>query len=218
MANPWLSIPLCDYEARMGSAEVRQLGALSELFAEALRRCRPESAAILGIAGGNGLERIDDSVTRRIIGLDVNASYLDAVRGMFSGLRGLELHRVDLSQERVEIAPAELVHAALIFEHARTDACLENATRMTAPGGNLSVVLQLRSEAGQPAVGSGVASMQNLKSHFSFVDPVELEEMLKARGFRLTRQTRLGLPGGKAFWMGIFRSPARLRTEQSEWF
>jgi hypothetical protein len=46
MANPWLSIPLCDYEAHMGSAEVRQLGALSELFAEALRRCRPESAAI----------------------------------------------------------------------------------------------------------------------------------------------------------------------------
>src|SRR5579885_3084033 len=109
MVNPWLRIPLSDYEAHMDSAEVRQLGALSELFSEALRRCRPESVAILGIAGGNGLEHVEGSVTRRIVALDVNPAYLDAVRERCSSLRGLELHRVDLSQERVEIAPVQLV-------------------------------------------------------------------------------------------------------------
>jgi len=36
----------------------------------------------------------------------------------------------------------ELVHAALIFEHAGTGRCLENAISLVSPGGHLSVVTQ----------------------------------------------------------------------------
>ena len=53
MANPWLSIPLADYEGHMNAPQVHQLEALSDLFAEALTQRRPESVALLGIAGGN---------------------------------------------------------------------------------------------------------------------------------------------------------------------
>ena len=52
MSNPWLSIPLEDYEGHMGPEGVRQLAALAELFKCALDRCRPESVAVLGVAGG----------------------------------------------------------------------------------------------------------------------------------------------------------------------
>jgi len=48
MANPWLAIPLDDYEGHMRSATVQQLDALAELFGLALRECRPESVAVLG--------------------------------------------------------------------------------------------------------------------------------------------------------------------------
>ena len=65
MTNPWLSVPLADYEAHMRSPAVQQLDALSDLFAEALAFCNPASVAILGIAGGNGLERIDPIVVQR---------------------------------------------------------------------------------------------------------------------------------------------------------
>ncbi len=95
MPNPWLSLPLADYEQHMNSTGVQQLGALSDLFAEALRHCRPASVSILGIAGGNGLDRIDGKTTSRIVGQDLNPIYLEAVRQGYSHLAGLELHCVD---------------------------------------------------------------------------------------------------------------------------
>ncbi len=115
MANPWLGIPLADYEGHMNSADVQQLGALAELFGIALGLVKPTSAAILGVAGGNGLERIDRNITKRIVGLDINPHYLDEVRQRFDGI---ELHCIDLSVERVALDQVQLVHAALVFEHA----------------------------------------------------------------------------------------------------
>jgi hypothetical protein len=59
MLNPWLDVPLADYEGHMSVPELQQLGALSDLFADALAFGRSTSVAILGVAGGNGLDRID---------------------------------------------------------------------------------------------------------------------------------------------------------------
>jgi hypothetical protein len=78
MSNPWLGIPLGDYEGHMGSAEVGQLPVLAELFKCALDHCRPKSVAVLGVAGGNGLEQIDCSITKRIVGVDINRQYIFA--------------------------------------------------------------------------------------------------------------------------------------------
>src|SRR5215471_2052668 len=92
VSNPWLTVPLAEYEQHMASPEVGQLRFLSDLFAESLQCFQPQSVAILGIAGGNGLERIDPGVTRRIVGFDVNPDYLDVIRERFPQLPGLELH------------------------------------------------------------------------------------------------------------------------------
>jgi len=191
----------------MSSAEVQQLGALSDLFAEAIGRCRPFSIAVLGIAGGNGLDHIDSNITPRVVGLDLNPLYLEAVRQRYSHLPGLELHCVDLSEQHVELEPVQLVHAALVFEHAGVDCCLENATSMILPGGNLSVVLQLPTESGQTVGASQFSSIQNLESHFSLISPAWLCESLAGRGFRLIHQTTRALPVGKGFWTGIFSVP-----------
>jgi hypothetical protein len=76
MRDSWLAIPLEDYEGHMGSAGVRQLTVLAELFGCVLDRCSPESVAVLGVAGGNGLEQIDSTVTKRIVGVDINPRYI----------------------------------------------------------------------------------------------------------------------------------------------
>ncbi len=217
MSNPWLSIPLSDYEQHMSLPEVQQLGALADLFAEALARCSqhrqssdllsgfsPPSVAILGIAGGNGLDRIDSSVTGRVVGLDVNPDYLNAARQRYAGIAGLELHCVDLATDILQLEPVHLVHAALVFEHAGTDRCLDNALRLVAANGTLSVVLQLPSQLAESVAPTGIPSMQNLKSHFAFVDPQWLSRTLESRGLRLTYETRCTLPAGKIFWMGLF--------------
>jgi hypothetical protein len=204
MSNPWLTVSLADYEGHMRSGEVQQLGVLSDLFAEAVTLCRPASIAVLGIAGGNGLDHIDTTVTKRIVGLDVNPSYLDAVRQRYSLLSGLELYCIDLAEQIIDLQPVQLVHAALVFEHAGTRRCLENALSLVGPGGALSVVLQLPSEIEQGVGTSGFPSIQNLKSHFSFIDPIWLCATLERPKFRLMREMRRSLPAGKEFWMGIF--------------
>jgi hypothetical protein len=208
MANPWLAVPLSEYEQQMSLVSVRQLGALSDLFAEALVRCRPSSVAVLGIAGGNGLEHIKSSITARVVGLDLNPQYLEAVRQRYPHLTGLELHCVDLAEQRVALEPVQLVHAALIFEHAGVGCCVENAISMMGPGGKLSVVLQLPGERGQTVGASEFSSVENLKSQFSLVSPAWLCESLAGRGFHLTHQTTRALPAGKGFWAAIFSAPS----------
>ena len=188
----------------MTSVDVQQLGVLSELFAEAIAFRQPASIAILGIAGGNGLNRIDSKMTCRVVGLDVNPLYLDAVRSRFPHLSGLELHCINLAEHVVELQPVELVHTALVFEHAGTDLCLNNAVSLVANKGALSIVLQLPAGAGQNVGRTGFASIQRLASHFSLIDPMQLSETLAERSLQLVFESRRSLPADKEFWMGIF--------------
>lgn len=202
--NPWLKVPLEDYEGHMRSEGVGQLGALAELFAEVLTRSRPESVAILGIAGGNGLEHIDAAVTRRVVGIDLNPAYLEVVRQRYPKLAGLELHCADLSERITNIEPVALVHAALVFEHVGTSTALENSVSLVAPGGALSIVLQLTA-ATEPNVGrSPFASVRVFENHFTPIDPAWITGEIERRGFRLDSESHRALPAGKSFWMGVF--------------
>jgi hypothetical protein len=62
--NPWPRVPLADYEGHMRAPGVEQLDALAELFGHVLTTCAPHSVAILGVAGGNGLDFVDPSLVR----------------------------------------------------------------------------------------------------------------------------------------------------------
>jgi hypothetical protein len=63
----------------------------------------------------------------RVVGFDINATYLDEARRRFGARLNLELHCVDLSQDELNVAPVALVHSALFFEHAGLDRAFENA-------------------------------------------------------------------------------------------
>jgi hypothetical protein len=204
MFNPWLTLPLDDYEGHMNSPEVQQLGVLSELFREVLAARLPASVAILGVAGGNGLEHIDSATTKRVIGLDVNPDYLEAVHRRYRRLAGLELVCTDLAARRVRLKPVDLVHAALIFEHAGLDRCLENAVSLVSDLGALSVVLQLPSTTQAEIAQSGFPAIQRLASHFSLIHPAVLCQKLTAGKFRLTSESTTSLPTGKTLWLAVF--------------
>lgn len=204
MANPWLAIPLEDYEGHMRSDSVRQLEPLSSLFKCALDFCVPKSVAILGVAGGNGLEQIDPSTTKRIIGLDINPRYLEAARHRYGTLSGLELCCTNLADEHLGLGPVELVHAALVFEHTGLGRCLDNAVHMVELGGKLSVVLQLPSGAEPDVALTGYSSMQSLRDCFELIDVTELCLRLEEKQFHLVHREGRSLPSGKAFWLGIF--------------
>ena len=204
MPNPWLDIPLHDYEGHMNSVNVAQLAALADLFEEALTVYRPESVAILGVAGGNGLNRIDLGVTKRIVGIDIHPAYLDTLRARYPQLP-LTLLCFDLEKDRIEEEAVALVHAAMIFEHAGTEQCLQNAASLVEPGGHLSVVLQVPSATQADVSPTQFHSILSLADQFRLIDHRELEQKLNSLRFLLHHQTRRDLPGGKAFWLGAFK-------------
>jgi hypothetical protein len=65
--NPWLTIPLADYEAHMALPQVGQAQLLADLFAAELRERSPSSVAVLGCAGGNGFEHAPAAL--RVVGV-----------------------------------------------------------------------------------------------------------------------------------------------------
>jgi hypothetical protein len=209
MTNPWLDIPLEDYEGHMTSPAVQQLEVLSDLFAEALAFRRPATVAVLGVAGGNGLDRVDSAITERVVGLDINPIYLDAVSERYAHLRGLELHCVDLKKQvfDTKLHPVQLVHASLFFEFAGVDTGLDNALKLVAPDGAISVVLQRPSSSESTVGKSGFASLQRLQTHVTLIDPLDFCALMHQQGFQLIHETENSLVGGKAFWMGIFVRP-----------
>ena len=202
--SPWLHIPLRDYEEHMRSPNVAQLDALSDLFAQSLSICHPDSLAILGIAGGNGLDRVDLRLTRRILGVDIHPDYLESVLERYPELP-LKLVCADLARESLREPAVQLVHAALIFEHAGTEQCLRNAVSLVRRDGFLSVVLQLPASADAPVSQTTVSSMQALSPHFRFVDPASLIGAAGILGLSLFYEMRTDLPSGKSFWHGILR-------------
>ena len=109
MDNPWLKIPLSDYEGHMSLPSVAQDRLLSDVFTSALDRYEPRSVAVLGCAGGNGFERISPETTRHVIGIDINPEYINQARTRFAGrLSGLELFVGDVQTETFDFEPVEL--------------------------------------------------------------------------------------------------------------
>jgi SAM-dependent methyltransferase len=206
MSNPWLSIPLDDYEAHMSCASVQQSAALAELFKCALDYCLPRSVAVLGVAGGNGLEQIDAGATRRVVGVDNNQKYLDEVRQRFGSgrLEGLELYCHDLAERDLSVTPVALVHAALLFEHTGLGRALKNAHTLVAPGGHLSVVLQSSNDGQQGVTSTSYTSMQSLNRGFAMIDKSNFQRSLEREGLEFMQQEFRELPTGKTLWLGIF--------------
>src|SRR5690349_6145305 len=114
--NPWTVVPAADYERHMGPDGVNQLAPLSQLFQEVYLAAQPDRVLVLGCATGNGLEHVDPSVTKRVVGVDVNLQYLGIARQRFFHLGPkLELFCSEASAWRSPPGSFDLVHAALVF-------------------------------------------------------------------------------------------------------
>ncbi len=175
---------------------VGQLQFLAELFGETVRWCRARSALVAGCAGGNGFDRVDESV--ELIGVDLLPEYLEDAARRYPHARFIA---ADLTREAISCEPVDLVHAALVFEHCGLKGALDNCKRLVAPGGRFSVVLQLPVEAAAVA-STGVESVQTLKQCFRFIDRQQLEDGLD--GFSLEFEAVSDV-GEKRFWQGIWR-------------
>ena len=206
MTNPWLHIPLEDYEAHMAMPEVAQAPLLSDNFAALLRDHAPESVAVLGCAGGNGLRRIDAAVTDRVVAVDINPHYVRELRSRFQGRYGwLEPICCDLDHERLRCDPVALAYAALLFEYVDVPLVMSKMAALVTAGGVLGTVVQLPNADIPEVTPSPYKCLEALTPHFRVVTPDMLRARAQRVGFSEFSRRELASAGGKKFCAQVFR-------------
>jgi len=193
----------------MSSPAVAQLQALNELFASVLASVRPKSVAVFGCAAGNGFEHIDPSVTERVVGVDINPTYLQALQERFSrSPLDLDLVEADFASPTFSMPPVQMVFAALVFEYVPTGQAVRAVSRSLAPDGMLVAALQLPSSASPPVTKTEFRSLETLAPFMELVPPDRLTRVCAATGLNLVRERTIPLKQGKVLFAGHYRRGA----------
>jgi SAM-dependent methyltransferase len=203
-SNPWLHIPLEDYEQHMSHHMVGQSTLLNALTKKYLDEIKPATAIFLGIAGGNGLEHIDNQITKSVYGIDINPEYLDTASKRFRlSIPSLQLLNLDIIQHSETICQADFVWAALVLEYTGIDKAFAFSTNNMRKGGHLVVLIQSNNNK-QSVSPTGIESVKKAAEIFSIVDPEELLSKAADTGYRLIAKEENILPNGKSIITFLF--------------
>lgn len=196
MSNPWEAVPLETYEAHMKSTEVGQLPVLSEIMKRQLARCAAGTVCVLGIAGGNGLEHIDLSRTRRVYGIDVSATYLSACRQRFAVLGDrLSLMQMDLKEEASRLPQADTVIADLLVEYIG----IEAFAQLIAAGLPAAVCCAVQKSGGASFISESACAeaLRSIGNIHQDIEPEALAAAMERIGYRQAFREDVPLPGSK---------------------
>lgn len=198
--NPWIDVDLADYEAHMAMPTVGQTAMLSREFRRAVERFQPRSLALVGCAGGNGLDELADFDVTRVVCVDISPDYLQKLTSRYAGkVRGLEtlcceLERLQLSEK------VDLVFGGLVFEYTRLDEALHSVARVIRPQGRFYALTQM------PAVGVSVvtptpyaAMLSGVAESFQYVDAEALSRLALRHDLYETERRVVTLTSGKSF-------------------
>ena len=198
MSNPWEEISLDDYEKHMSLDSVRQLQAMNSIMQEQFSAYPAETAMVLGIAGGNGLEHVRPEKFRRVYGVDINADYLRAVFGRYTELSGvLECLHIDLVNEAEKLPRTQLLIANLLIEYIGYEA-FQKAILQTAPD-YVSCVIQINTDEKQWVSESPyLHAFDRLDEVHHQMEEKVLTAAMVEIGYTLIFQKSHPLPNGKA--------------------
>ncbi|MFO1094953.1 MAG: class I SAM-dependent methyltransferase [Planctomycetaceae bacterium] len=204
--SPWLDIPLADYEGHMALPEVAQSRLLADVFERLLQTYSPQSVAVFGCAGGNGLERVDPAVTRRVVGVDLNREYISTAAARFQErLPGLQLIVGDIATDAVTFEPVELIYAALVLEYVHPPDVLARLPSLLAPAGQFCVVSQLSGSSLPDITPTPYTSLHRLSAIMHSVSPHELRSFAGQQGFSVIDEQIIGSAAGKQFQLQVFQ-------------
>lgn len=194
--NPWTQIPLEDYENHMRYDSVRQLQVLNKMMKGQIASCADDSIMILGVAGGNGLEYVDEQTVPLVYGIDINEAYLEACRNRYPKLSGvLQTCCLDIAAHPEILPRADHVIADLFVEYVGYEAFCK-AMKAVCPQ-TVSCIIQ------QNGVNDFVShtpyedAFHDLDSVEHNIDPQMLISCLDQTGYIVAGQISETLPNGK---------------------
>lgn len=208
MRNPWLDVPLADYEAHMAAPGIEQAQLLADTLASAVARTSTSSLAVLGCAGGNGFERIPRDI--RVVGVDINPAYIADAKTRFANrFAKLQLIAGDIQDLEASFVPVDLIYAGLILEYVDLEKVVARTRSMLTSAGRLVTVLQLPSASHEPVSPSPYQSMHILGTVMRFVPPSRLKQVAEAHGYAQLDSLTITSRSGKEFQVQEFL-PTRL--------
>ena len=199
MSNPWEEISLETYENHMSLDSVKQLQSLNALMAEQLGAYPVETAMVLGVAGGNGLEHISKEKYKTVYGVDINEDYLKAVSERYEVLENvLKCLCIDLLNEAESLPPAELVIANLLIEYIGYPA-FQKAVRQIDPK-YVSCVIQINTDTENWVSDSPyIHEFDSLDEVHHQMEIDALIDSMNEIGYKSILQKTNELPNSKAF-------------------
>lgn len=198
MENPWEDISLSDYENHMSLDSVQQLQAMNSIMKEQFEAYPVDTAMVLGIAGGNGLEHVRKDKYQTVYGVDINSDYLKVVEERYSDLSGvLNCLKIDLINEADKLPDAKLVIANLLVEYIGYEA-FQMAMMRVRPL-YISCVIQINTdEACWVSDSPYLHAFDGLDSVHCQMEETALTCSLEKIGYRKIFSESNPLPNGKA--------------------
>ncbi len=213
--NPWLTIRAEDYERHMADPQVRQTEFLNGVFKGLLRSHPARRLLVVGCSTGNGFEHMDFHAVERVVAVDINPEYLAILRGRFGEhLDKIETICADINDCDRPDGEFDLVHCALIFEYVNADSTVRQLSRWLAPGGIMSVVLQLDDSAHEAVTDTAYQSLKHLEGFMKLVESERFDAIAAANGFEIIERRTRRLDSGKEFYVALFKKQtAKVNTK-----
>ena len=206
MRNPWLDIPLGDYEAHMALPGIGQSQLIADQLDILVRTYAPSSVAILGCAGGNGFERLIGTSVSRVVGVDINPQYIEKTRQRYAGrVPGLKLLVGDIQTLTSLFEPVDFIYAALIFEYVDIARAMSVLRHHCKPKGVLAVLSQVPHETLPEVTPSPYSSLRLLEPGMHLLSHEGLQRHATQAGFTPEDSRNVLSPGGKQFTVETFR-------------
>ncbi len=198
MSNPWEDIPLSDYENHMSLDSVKQLQAMNSIMKDQFGAYPVDTAMVLGIAGGNGLEHVSKDKYKTVYGVDINADYLKAVETRYGNLAGiLKCIKTDIINEFGKLPEAQLVIANLLIEYVGYEAF--NKAMMRVRPQYISCVIQINIDEHQWVSNSPyLHAFDRLDEVHCQMEDEALTKAMKETGYQKILSESYPLPNGKA--------------------
>ena len=198
MDNPWKDISLSDYENHMSLDSVHQLQAMNRIMKDQFEAYPVDTAMVLGIAGGNGLEHVRRDKYKKVYGVDINEDYLKAVSERYSNLADvLECLQTDLINECDKLPEAGLVIANLLIEYIGYEA-FANCMMRVRPQ-YISCVIQINIDEDQWVSDSPyLHAFDRLDEVHHQMEEQALSDAAEAVGYKKILVKSDPLPNGKA--------------------
>ena len=198
MSNPWTDIALSDYENHMSLDSVQQLQAMNSIMRDQFEAYPVDTAMVLGVAGGNGLEHVRRDKYKTVYGVDINSDYLKVVKERYSNLDGvLECLQTDLISEYDKLPDSQLVIANLLVEYIGYEAFMKAMMRVRPL--YISCVIQINTdEAAWVSDSPYLHAFDRLDEVHCQMEEQALTDAMEKTGYRKILVQSNPMPNGKA--------------------